>query len=440
MKRVWHLVRKDFAIFMTDPIAIGLSFVVPLVMIVVFGFVFSGSGSESLNELQILCVNEDSGPAGAKLLSDLDKTSELSIKYHGKRDTTNVDSARARELVAKGAFSVALILPKDFSDGIRNGELRAYQLEDPRDPVSAGVLNGLLQKAAFESFPYLMPSAMMGGMMSDSNAMNDDIRGVVEKHVGFSFPKDRPMFSMMSDEVLFGTDTSKSSGGINAGAAFEKVNQIKREEVVGQKVVNPGVAQSTAGTAVMFMLFGVGAITASLLREMRSGTATRLLLSGASAGELLLAKSFYSVAFGTFQLCVMMVYGWLIFDLQIFDHVPALLLMIVITSLAMSGVGLILSALAQTEEQAGGYQVVLILSMSAIGGAMFPSFMLPSFIKTIAGVTPVHWAMQGFTDIFWRSEGITGIMLECGILLAMSALMIGISILIFRRRLATELG
>jgi len=205
-------------------------------------------------------------------------------------------------------------------------------------------------------------------------------------------------------------------------------------------VINPGFAQSTAGTAVMFMLFGVGAIAASLLREMHTGTASRLLLSGASSHEILLSKSLYAVLLGSFQLCIMMLFGWLVFGLQIFDNPGALMLMIVVTAVTMSGVGLLISAIARTEEQAAGLQIVIILSMSAIGGAMVPSFLIPEFVRTIAQVTPVHWAMQGFTDIFWRQNGVSGILPECGILLGMGAILIGFAVWIFKKRLATELG
>ena len=44
IRRILTLVGKDFRIFLADPVAIGLGFVVPLVMILVFGLVFGGSG------------------------------------------------------------------------------------------------------------------------------------------------------------------------------------------------------------------------------------------------------------------------------------------------------------------------------------------------------------------------------------------------------------
>ncbi|MCB9357731.1 MAG: ABC transporter permease [Calditrichaeota bacterium] len=446
MKRVWYLARKDVAIFLTDPVAIGLAFIVPMVMILVFGFVFGGQGKDGLAELNVLAVNEDTGPGGARLVQALDGLEELKLIQRSVKENTPFDSASASALVAKGSYSAALVIPRDFSDGVADGELRAHILEDTRDPVTAGVLLGLMQKTAFETFPMLMPSAMMSGMLDSMGTVgfNSDLAKAIEKNFGVELPDSGMSFKdMVPRDMLLGDAGEASdsgSSGPNLGAVFNKVNQITRTQVVGQNVVNPAVAHTTAGTAVMFMLFGVGAIAASLLREMHTGTATRLLLMGATSGEILLSKLLYAVVLGSLQLFAMMVYGWLIFSLQIWEHLTPMLVMIVVTAVVMSSVGLIISALSRTEEQAAGFQVVIILSMSAIGGAMFPSFMLPGFIKTISKVTPVYWAMQGFNDIFWRNQSLSGILLECGICLGMAALMTTLAVMIFRRRLANELG
>lgn len=444
MRRILLLALKDLQIFLTDAVALGLAFIVPFVMILVFGLVFGETGNDPVSELRVLAINHDTGPGGARLIQRLDAMDELDMRQRLRDDSTSVDSSRAYALVRDGAFSVALLIPNDFSDAIREGRLEARILEDPRDPVTAGVLVGLMQKTAFEAFPMLMPTAMMGSLADTGtvSGFTSDLRSALEKNFDVTFPDSQLSFSqLIPDNMIFGdTSVAADSGGFDLGAMFDRVNQIEREEVVGQDVVNPGFAQSTAGTAVMFMLFGVGAIAASLLREMHTGTASRLLLSGASSHEILLSKSLYAVLLGSFQLTIMMMFGWLVFGLQIFDHPGALLVMIIVTAITMSGVGLVISAFARTEEQAAGLQIVIILSMSAIGGAMVPSFLIPEFVRTIARVTPVHWAMQGFTDIFWRQDGIEGILMECGILLGMSVVLLSVSVAIFRKRLANELG
>jgi len=448
IRRILVLVRKDFWIFVSDPVAMGLGFIVPMVMILVFGLVFGKSGHGSAGEFTVLAVNEDQGSAGRRLLRALDDLKEIRIVERLKGDSLALDSAKARQRVERGRNSVALIVPADFSEGLKAGKVRLALLEDPSDPVTAGVVSGLLQRQVFSTFPALLPMnlSQMGTNRSDSlqwKRFNWDIRRAVKERFGVPIPDSLLESSLFPEEMVLGSDTDSAgavSSGFNFGETFENVFQIKREEVVGQKIVNPGIAQSVAGPAVMFLLFAAGAIAASLLREMHGGAVQRLLVSRASAGELLFSKYLYAVLFGSAQLITMMVYGWLIFGLDIFLHPLELFVMILCTAAAMSSLGLFIAAIARTEEQAAGFQVVIILGMSAIGGAMFPSFMIPKAVRTLAQGTPVHWAMQGFLDVFWRDQTLSGILPECAILLGMAILLVGIAVVLFRKRLAVELG
>ena len=448
IRRVLVLLRKDFWIFVSDPVAIGLGFIVPMVMILVFGLVFGKSGRGGASEFTVLAVNEDQGSAGRRLLRALDNLDEIRIVERLKGDSLALDSVKARGRVERGRNSVALIVPADFSEGLKAGKVRLALLEDPSDPVTAGVVSGLLQRQVFSTFPALLPInlSQMGTNRSDSlqwKRFNWDIRRAVKERFGVPIPDSLLESSLFPEEMVLGSDSDSAGtagSGFNFGETFDQVFQIKREEVVGQKIVNPGIAQSVAGPAVMFLLFAAGAIAASLLREMHGGAVQRLLVSRASAGELLFSKYLYSVLFGSAQLITMMVYGWLIFGLDIFLHPLELFIMILCTAAAMSSLGLFIAAIARTEEQAAGFQVVIILGMSAIGGAMFPSFMIPKAVRTLAQGTPVHWAMQGFLDVFWRDQTLSGILPECAILLGMAILLVGIAVVLFRKRLAVELG
>jgi ABC-2 type transport system permease protein len=447
MRKILTLVRKDFRIFLADPVAIGLGFIVPLVMILVFGLVFGGS-SDGLSEFTVLAVNQDQGPAGKRLLASLDALEEIKIVEKLKNDSLNLDSTAARRRVETGKSSVAIIVPRNFSAGLKSGEVRLTLLEDPHEPITSGVVVGLLQRQVFTTFPGLMPMSMMNqGFGVDSllqKNFNQDLRRAIERNFNAKFPDTLSLSSMFPEKMLLGSDpdTSKKadSSGFNMEQAFSKLFKLKREQVVGQNIVNPGIAQSVAGPAVMFMLFAVGAIAASLLREMQFGTAQRLMVNRVTSGELLFSKYLWSILLGGSQLIFMMLYGWLIFNLDVFSHAFNLLVVIVCTAAAMSALGLFIASISRTEEQAAGFQVVIILAMSAIGGAMIPSMFMPASIRAVAVVTPVHWAMKGFLDVFWRQLTLQEILPECGILLGMAALLVTISVVLFRKRLATELG
>lgn len=448
IRRILILLRKDFRIFLADPVAIGLGFIVPMVMILVFGLVFGGAYESTLSEIVVLAVDEDQGPAGRRLLRSLDDLDEINIVERLKGDSLDLDSAKARKRVASGKNSIALIVPTDFSEGLKGGEVRLTLLEDPSNRIAAGVVSGLLQRQIFTTFPMLLPMSMtqMGLSNEDSlqwRGFNRDLRGAIKEHFNVPIPDSLLDLNFFPEDMVLGSDPDSadtSDSGFDMGETFDKMFQLNHEQVAGIDVVNPGIAQSVAGPAVMFLLFAVGAIAASLLREIVGGTAQRLIVNRASTGELLFSKYLYAVLLGSAQLIAMMVYGRIIFGLDIFTHSLALLVMILCTAAVMSGVGLLIAAVGRTEEQAAGYQVVVILGMSAIGGAMFPSFLIPGVVRTIALATPVHWAMQGFLDVFWRNQSLPGIAVECGILLGMAALLVSVAVVLFRKRLALELG
>ncbi|MFH1010237.1 MAG: hypothetical protein V1784_03265, partial [bacterium] len=218
IRRLLILVRKDFRSFLTDPVAIGLSLVVPMVMILVFGIVFGGMGGGGLHEFYVLAVNEDSGPAGRRLLDALDKLDEIVIVERLRGDTLALDSARARQRVAAGKNSVALIVPSDFSEGLKAGEVRLTLLEDPKEKVAAGVVSGLLQREVFSTFPALLPMnlSQMGGDREDSlqwKAFNSSIRQLVQQHFHVSFPDTWSSWQMFPEEMILGGNLDSTKTG-----------------------------------------------------------------------------------------------------------------------------------------------------------------------------------------------------------------------------------
>ena len=124
MRQLLTLIRKDFRIFLADPVSIGLGLVVPLVMILVFGLVFGGADN-AMSELNVLAVNQDQGPAGKRLLASLDALDEIKIIEKLKNDSLALDSVKARTRVATGKNSTAIIIPRNFSAGLKAGEIHS---------------------------------------------------------------------------------------------------------------------------------------------------------------------------------------------------------------------------------------------------------------------------------------------------------------------------
>jgi ABC-2 type transport system permease protein len=201
--------------------------------------------------------------------------------------------------------------------------------------------------------------------------------------------------------------------------------------VVGENKKSPMVSFYAAGIGVMFLLFTASSAGGSLLDEAESGALDRVLSSRVTMTTLMAGKMVYCTMLAFAQLCVMFLWGWAVFHLDLFAHLPGFFVMGISTAFAVANFGMILASLSKTRAQQGAVGTLLILTMSAIGGSMFPRFLMPESMK-IAGLFTINgWAIDGFTKVFWYDEPITHLWQQVGILLA-----IGVVLFFVARRFA----
>jgi len=72
------------------------------------------------------------------------------------------------------------------------------------------------------------------------------------------------------------------------------------------------------------------------------------------------------------------------------------LLMAIGATAAMCGIGVFLTSLAKTEQQAFGITMLVGLFLALVGGNLLPSGSLPDAFQVLALGTPNGWALVGF--------------------------------------------
>ena len=105
--------------------------------------------------------------------------------------------------------------------------------------------------------------------------------------------------------------------------------------------------------------------------------------------------------------------------------------MAVVTALAASAFGLVLAALSRTRMQLVALSNLLILVMSALGGSMFPRYLLSESVQKVGLITLNAWAIDGFMKVFWREEPLLELWPQVAVLLAT-----GLVLFALARRLA----
>jgi len=121
------------------------------------------------------------------------------------------------------------------------------------------------------------------------------------------------------------------------------------------------------------------------------------------------------------------------FDLELFTHLPGFAVMTAATAIAAASFGMVLATLSRTRPQPAAISTLLILTMSALGGSMFPRFLMPQSMKTLGLFTFNAWAIDGYTKVFWRDEPILHLLPQIAVLLGSSIVLFVVARLLARR-------
>jgi ABC-2 type transport system permease protein len=388
------LLRIGWTNFRRDRVALAMTFVLPVIFFSIFASFFGSQRGTSTRRVPVAVVDEDGSEYSKALAAALQAEGALRVRTTREASGQGglLDRAAADALVRDGDFSVAVVLPKGLGQSRRfwsepgATSPKVQLLADVSDPIAPQVVQGLLQKVSFTAAPE--------SMATEGLAM-------FEKYSGPLTPAQRSSVDQWVNSMKQGNNTpgggASASGTPEFGLPIELVN-----------VMQPGggdtatVSFYAAGIGVMFLLFSCAGAGGSLIEEEESGTLGRLIGSRAGMSGVLAGKFAFIVLMGILQLTVMFTWGALVFGLPLWGHLPGFFVMSAFTASAAAGFGLVLATLSRTRAQLSGLSTIVILTMSAIGGSMFPRFLMSETMQKAGLVTFNAWALDGYLKVFWR--------------------------------------
>ena len=387
------LLRIGFINLRRDRVAQALVFLLPIMFFSIFASVF-GNQRDSTSKIKVAVADLDQTDYSRKFTAALADEGGLKVRTTENEDGTGavLDRDSAEELVKKGTLSVAVVLPKGFASGNRffsrdASAPKIQLLADVSDPIAPQMVQGLLQKVSFTAAPDMLATEGMG---------------MLEKYGGPLTPAQRS--SMEEWQKLLAAEAQSPDAKTavsNLGPAIEIVN-----------VMQPGygnvgiISFYAAGIGVMFLLFSCSGAAGTLLDELETGTLGRLIGSRAGMSGVLAGKWTFLTLMGILQLTVMFTWGALVFHLPLASHLPGFFVMTLFTASAAAGFGLLLATLCRTRAQLSGISTIVILAMSAVGGSMFPRFLMTDTMQKMGLVTFNAWALDGYIKVFWREAPI----------------------------------
>jgi ABC-2 type transport system permease protein len=199
-----------------------------------------------------------------------------------------------------------------------------------------------------------------------------------------------------------------------------KLVKIEDEQLVGRDVKNPMAARMVGGYAIMFLLFALTGSATSLFEEKQSGIFQRILAAPVRPSHILWSRFLFGIILGAFQLTALFLAGRFMFGLDLESHLGSLAVLTLVSAAACTAFGMLVAAIAPTHEAASGLSTLLVLTMTAIGGAWFPITMMPEFMQKLSRLSLVYWAVEGYSSILWAGHSLRQIAPNLAVLTGIS--------------------
>ncbi|MGD9975298.1 MAG: ABC transporter permease [Desulfatirhabdiaceae bacterium] len=194
-----------------------------------------------------------------------------------------------------------------------------------------------------------------------------------------------------------------SAGGIQAAPV----------ELVSRAWFNPNQESKhyfvPALIAVMLLIFSILLTSIGIVREKEIGTIEQVMVTPIRRMEYILGKTIPYIITGYITMTMMLGIAMLIFDIRIQG---SLLLLYALTGIYLCGnlgLALLISASAQTQQQALLTAFLILMPCVLLSGFMFPIKNMPESVQYATYVNPMRWYLEILRGVVMKGVGLNAL-------------------------------
>jgi len=391
--RILDLALKDILQLVRDKRALIFLVLMPIMFTVFMGIMLSPPSKESDPRLPIGFINQDqSGTLGAEFRSLLESSEAVKPIEVEQNDAT-----RGGELVRDGKIAALVVVPDRFSAALVTDEpIKAIVIVDPNQQ------SGQTANAALNTATGRLLGAIEAARLS-----------TVDHPENFEAALSAALAAWQKPPI---------------GVTVETMNapQEERNPALG------GFAQSSPGMLVQFTIFGLTTTATILVIERKSRTLQRMLTTSMRRWEIIAGHLLAMFTVVLLQQTLLIVFAQLFLNVNYFGAPLATLLVMVSFGAWIAALGLFISTIAKTDEQAVMWSLLAMFILTALAGAWFPLDITGQAFNTIGHLTPGAWAMDGFQNIVMRGLGLASVLVPAIVLFGFAGLFFGLAVWRFK--------
>jgi ABC-2 type transport system permease protein len=372
--RIFSIIRKEFIQMSRDRRTVIVTLVMPVMQLFLLGY----AGTTDVSNVPLVVLDQSKSPQSQALLDAFRGTGYFTFAY-----VVN-DEAELERLINGGQAKTGLIIPPDYGDKIASGQTVAVAfIIDGSDP---GIASSALSAAI---------------LLGQAESTRLEVQQLSRQGVKLATT---PLIDMRT-QVWYNP---------NLISAF---------------FIVPGLIGMLLQTTTTQLT------ASSIVRERERGTIEQLIVTPIRSMELIIGKLVPNaiVAFGT-ALEVLLV-GTLWFHVPVRGSIGLLLAMTGLFALTILNIGMFISTLAHTQQEAQIMSVFLLLPSMVLSGFFFPIAAMPQALQWASRLIPLTYFLIIVRGIVLKGAGLSLLLPEVGALVAFAILVVVLAISRFHKRL-----
>jgi ABC-2 type transport system permease protein len=371
--RLLSIIRKEFIQIFRDKRTLALILVMPLIQLFLLGY----AATNDVRNVPLAVYDQSNSPEARALLDAYRAADYFRVAY------TAGSEEEIQTLIEKGQAKAGLIIPPDYASRLRDGSAQVSFILDGSDPTVASTALSAAQ---------LIGQSHATGIMSEKIARS-----------GQNF-KLQPAVDVRTT-VWYNPD------------------------LISAYFMIPGLIG-----LILSAIMGIVTATA-VVRERERGTIEQLIVTPIRSWELVVGKILPYTFLGLFDTIVIIAVGHWWFGVPVRGSLLLIFLLSALFLLSGLGIGLLVSTVANTQQEAILTVFMTVLPSVFLSGFIYPLQAMPIFLQAISILIPLRYFLVIIRALMIKGVGLEAVLPEVIALTIFGIVIMGAAALRFRKRL-----
>lgn len=374
-ERIYRMLVKEFIQVLRDPRMKAMIFVMPVVQLIMFGYAVT----TDVDHIRTAVYDLDRSAESRALIERFTASGYFIVV------ATPDDPRTLGRLLDQGEVTLAMQINAGFADDLRSGRQAAIQsMVDGTDSNTGTVAMDYAQRITAEFSRARSAPPVELGQLAQA----------------------RPQPVELRSRAWFNPDLKSRNYNV------------------------PGVI------AVIVLLMSLLLTSMAVVREREIGTMEQLMVTPIRPMELILGKTLPFVLISFIDVVLVTAVGITWFQVPIQGSFWLLLLGSGLYLMSTIGVGLFISTISSTQQQALMSSFFFYLPAVLLSGFMFPIANMPEPAQWITYLNPLRYFLVIIRDLFLKGSGMDALWPQFAALAVLGAVLLTLSALRFRKRVA----